>query len=155
MDHAPTHAHHDPERSDYPAPYRGHAHFWERALSRRQLVRGALGGGALTAGGLLLPAASGALAAAPPTVDPRPIAPATLIGGEPFRVRAPQFGNEVSTITDFNGLVAAADITGTGTATDTRTRKTTPLLFDADMRVMQGTYIGLDGNPHKGTFGFI
>ncbi|HET7034242.1 MAG TPA: hypothetical protein VFI42_01025 [Thermomicrobiaceae bacterium] len=154
MDHAPTHAHHDPERSDDPAPYRGHAHFWERALSRRQLVRGALGGTTLAASGLLLPGAAAA-APIPPTADPRPIAPATMIGGEAFRVRAPQFGSEVSTITDFNGMVAAAEMQGTGTATDTRTFKSSPVIFDADMRVMQGTYIGLDGNPHVGAFGFV
>jgi hypothetical protein len=29
------------------------------------------------------------------------------------------------------------------------------LLFDTDMRFMQGTYVGLDGAVHHATFGFV
>ena len=29
------------------------------------------------------------------------------------------------------------------------------LYFDADMRFMQGTYVGVDGKTHQNTFGFI
>lgn len=29
------------------------------------------------------------------------------------------------------------------------------LLFDVDNRFMKGVYIGVDGNKHTGTFGFI
>lgn len=134
----------------------GHAHFWERALSRRRFVRDALGGTALAASGsLLLPAAAGAHAPVPPTAEPRPIPGGLEIAGQTFHVQFPYFGQEVSTITDFDGLVAAAEMQGSGTATNTATGETSRLIFDADMRVMQGNYIGLDGNPHTGTFGFI
>jgi hypothetical protein len=45
--------------------------------------------------------------------------------------------------------------TGTGTGTNTDTGTTTSLLFDVDMRFMQGVYIGLDGEKHNSTFDLI
>src|SRR2546427_682499 len=48
----------------------GHAHFWERVLSRRQLVGSGMAAGAVLGAGLLAPK----LALAKGTADPRPIA---------------------------------------------------------------------------------
>jgi hypothetical protein len=94
--------------------------------------------------------------------DPRPIPGGTdlfhLLGlppGPTFHFYFPAFRQEVSTITDFNGFVAAAEIQGTGTATDTSSHTTTTLTYDADMRFMDGVYVGVDGHTYKGTFGFI
>ena len=61
---------------------------------------------------------------------------------------------EPATITNFHGLVGAAVVDGTGTwkvdgaATET-------LLFDTDMRFMQGAFRGTDGRTHEGTLGFV
>jgi hypothetical protein len=106
-----------------------------------------------------------ARAADPPSAQPRPIpggigvVPGTPVG---YHVSGPGYSTtnsaalaENSTITDFNGVVGATDVQGTGTATDTRTGQTYPMAFDADMRFMQGRYIGFDGKVHHGTFGFI
>jgi len=153
-----------------PPGYTGHAHFWERALSRRQFVRVAAGTTAATLGaGLWTPA----LAAASPgedddehghqgTAPPKPIPGGTdllaLIGQPPgplYHFFFPAFGQEVSTVDSLKGFVAAAEIQGTGTAIDTKTGAKTPLTFDADMRFMDGVYVGRDGHTHRGTFGFI
>lgn len=123
-------------------PYVGHAHFWERALSRREAIRAAAGGTAVVLGsGLLAPGLAEAKEA---SVAPKPI-PETLFPGAPFHVLPPS-SEEPSTITDFNGFVGATDIQGTGTG---------GLLFDVDMRFMQGKYVGVDGKLHHGTFGFV
>lgn len=125
----------------------GHAHFWERALSRRSLLGaiGVAGVGAATSG-LWLPAL--AEAGGPGAGTPRPI-PGTL-DGTPFHVNLPGPGAEPSTITDFNGFSAIADIVGTGVGTGG-----TGLTFDADMRFMSGVFQGTDGRIHRGTFGFV
>jgi hypothetical protein len=143
--------------------YAGHAHFWKRALSRRQFLTTAAAGtlGLALGSGLRLPD----LALADddqPGVAPKPI-PGGLTGEqfgipgntELFHVFPPAPGFEVSTITDFNGFVAAAEIRGRGTATDRKTGGIHRRFFDADMRFMQGGYIGVDGRHHQGTFGFI
>ena len=62
---------------------------------------------------------------------------------------------ENSTIFDFDGAIGAAIVDGTGTATNTKTGVTQSLNFDTDMRFMQGVYIGLDGEKHRGTFSLI
>jgi hypothetical protein len=133
-----------PSNPDPPGarPYVGHTHFWERAISRRQAIQTAAAGAGLVLGsGLLLPAlieAKGAF------VAPRPI-PETIFPGAPFHIMFPNT-EEPSAIYDFNGFVGATEIQGTGTG---------GLLFDADMRFMQGTYIGVDGKAHHDTFGFV
>jgi len=67
----------------------------------------------------------------------------------------PPFGNEPNTITDFNGQVAVANIDGIGTALDTTTGATSTLLYDVDVRIMQGVYRGVDGDLHTGTFALL
>src|SRR5262249_12785005 len=80
-----------------------------------------------------------------PSVAPLPI-PGGLPGflpGEPFEHiylpgpadAPPPFGNEPSTITDFNGFIGVAHFEGTGTDGDGNT-----LLVDIDLRFMQGVY---------------
>jgi len=64
-------------------------------------------------------------------------------------VKLPGAGAEPSTITDFNGFVAIADIEGSGTGSGSG------LTFAADMRFMTGTFQGTDNRIHRGTFGFI
>jgi hypothetical protein len=86
---------------------------------------------------------------------PRPIPGGIDVGGKTFHVFTPASGVEPSTITDFDGVVGIANIGGTGTGTDTATGKTTSLVFDADMRFMKGTFVALDGDEHRGTFGFV
>jgi hypothetical protein len=125
----------------------GHAHFWERALSRRQIIKTAAGGTAAALGsGLWLPGL--AQAAGSTSTDPKPI-PETLFPGAPFHVLSPG-SEEPATIYDFNGFVGATEIQGAGTGTGTDR-----LLFDVDMRFMQGVYVGMDGRVHQGTFGFV
>jgi hypothetical protein len=58
---------------------------------------------------------------------------------------------EPSAITDFHGAVGAAVVDGTGTWKVGGTAPET-LLFDTDMRFMQGVFLGTDGRSHKGTF---
>ncbi len=67
----------------------------------------------------------------------------------------PPFGNEPSSITNFNGFIGVANVQGTGIATDTTTGATSTLLFDVDLRFMQGVYQGVDGSLHSGTFAFV
>ena len=123
----------------------GHSHFWHRAaLSRRRFIgsTAALAGAALGAG-LVSPVA--ALADASTTASPKPIPP--HLG--PFAIWLPGPKNEPSTITDFNGVVGVVDITGKGTGSDGGDH------FAADVRFMDGVFVGDDGAIHQGTFGFV
>ena len=125
----------------------GHAHFWERALTRRSLLgaMGVAGIGAATSA-LWLPGVVQADAPGPGT--PLPIT--GTLDGTPFHIFLPGAGAEPATITDFNGFVAIADIVGTGVGTGGSN-----LTFDADMRFMTGIFRGTDGRVHRGTFGFV
>lgn len=136
----------------------GHRHFWERALSRRQFIGTAAGASAaVLSSGLWLPTVAQAAGEHVATVAPRPIpggiqplGPGTPI----FHVFLPGEGHEPITITDFHGSIGLADITGAGTG-KLSGDKTMRLTFDTDVRFMQGTYIGVDGARHRGTFAFI
>jgi hypothetical protein len=138
------------------AQHRGHAHFWQRALSRRQFLGGAAGTAAVIAGsGLLNP--EWVLSQDQP-VRPRPITHGTQFGGPGtpfFSVQFPGMGAENSSITDFKGMIGAADVQGMGTGTHLDTGKKTRYLFDTDMRFMKGTFVGTDGHVHQGTFGLV
>jgi hypothetical protein len=87
--------------------------------------------------------------------DPIPIPGGIVVGGQLFHVFLLGEGNEPSTITDFQGFVGVADVQGTGTANYIGTGRQETLNFDTDVRFMQGTYIGMDGNQYSDTFGFI
>jgi hypothetical protein len=136
----------------------GHAHFWERALSRRQMIAGTLGAaGAVAAAGLLKPVR--AFAGTNP--DPRPIPGGIIVAGQGWHVSGPapmppaDTGPvvEMSTIYDFDGTIAAFTVQGTGTGRQGGVAL--PLAFDTDMRFMRGRYRGMDGRMYRGTFGFI
>lgn len=131
-------------------PYRGHKHFWQRALSRRNFLSTAAGvaGASLVFGQR---PSSGA--------EPRPI-PGGIQpfgpGTEVFHVFIIGSGVEPSTITDFVGFVGATEIQGPWTVSGpSAPTPTPPATYDADMRFMIGEYIGADGRHHQGTFGFI
>jgi hypothetical protein len=98
-----------------------------------------------------------------PSVGPLPISGSFLPSPNPFggpdaHVRLPgpadstdaTTGGEPSTITDFNGFFGVAHVQGTGTDGHGHT-----LLYDADVRFMQGVYQGVDGHLHQGTFAFM
>jgi hypothetical protein len=118
-------------------------------MCRRRFLHTAAGTLGALGAGLLWPSA--VLAAGR---DPKPIPGgfANPTGGPfvhhyfPGPADAPPInGNEPSHITDFDGLIGVAHVQGTGTGTNTDTGDTFPLLFDADVRFMQGTYQSVDG----------
>jgi hypothetical protein len=142
----------------------GHDHFWGRALSRRELVGRAAGlAGVAASSAFGLPAV--ARAAAPGQGTPRPIPGGTTIDGLGlFHFYFPTSSNPVgstdtiesgrgdpSTITDFNGFLGVGEFTG-GTGKD-QSGKT--LYWAADLRFMDGEYIGLDGRQRQGAFAFV
>jgi hypothetical protein len=102
--------------------------------------------------GLLGPAS----ALARPNADPRPIPGGFDENFNPvpsdafFHVLPPAIGFDMSSITDFNGVVGGSEIRGTAHGSDDSTYG-----FDTDMRFMRGVYVGLDNRIHHGTFGFI
>ncbi len=110
----------------------------------------ALGGMA----GLGLLDASSVFASA--TAAPRPIPGGLSLengfvpSGADFHFLPPGIGFEMSTITDFSGVVGGSETRGTATGSDGTTYS-----FDCDMRFMEGLYVGLDGRRHYGSFGFI
>ena len=122
-------------------------------ISRTELVRrGALAAGSVAAFGLV---------AAGPALGDRPSEPLPIPGGfdenfnpvpkDPFiHVLPPAIGFEMATITDFRGVLAAAEIQGTAHGSDGSS-----YTFDADMRLMQGLYVGKDGRLRQGSFGFV
>ena len=119
-------------------------------MTRRQFARAATGtavlGGALGSG-LLRPALAGIRWEFAPVPIPA--------GGGPFHVFPPGLNGvpidaEPATITNFNGFVGVAHVEGTGTDGHGN-----PLLWDEDLRFMQGVYQGVDGRQHQGTFAFL
>lgn len=95
---------------------------------------------------------------------PRPISGGLdLGGGNVIHVYLPEPGLEPSTIGDFRGFVGVSHARGEGIVTrgggggglSTPTATGDRLVYDADMRFMQGRYIGEDGQEHDGTFAFV
>jgi hypothetical protein len=65
-------------------------------------------------------------------------------------------GTEPSTISNFKGSVGITFVSGTVTRTNVKTGAQQSLPFtDTDMRFMTGTFKGVDGQQHPGTFAFI
>jgi hypothetical protein len=63
---------------------------------------------------------------------------------------------EPSTITDFNGFIGVAFISGEVTQTNTATGEVRTLPFlESDMRFMKGTFRGTDGGFHRRAFALI
>jgi len=91
------------------------------------------------------------------TSAPRPIPGGFLVpsfaltpSNPDVHVLPPAIGFEMSTITDFNGTVAATEIQGAASGSDG-----SKWHFDVDMRFMDGEYVGEDDEHHHGTFGFV
>ena len=128
-------------------------------LSRRAFTRTAAGTAAIGAtlgSGLLRPA----LAAPKGAFAPVPIPGGSPVLGGSYHVFGPAafdpIDAEPSTITNFNGFVGLAYISGTVTQTDTKTGQKTRYPFvDSDMRFMQGDFRGTDGRIHQATFALI
>jgi len=121
-------------------------------MSRGQFVRVTVAG---LAGTELLRASPGF--SLPSTAPPKPIPGGFRLSdfspvpsGADIHVLPPAVGFEMSTITDFNGAIGAAEIQGTATGSDGSS-----FTFDTDMRFMDGEYVGEDGRHHHGTFGFV
>jgi hypothetical protein len=115
-------------------------------LSRRRFLRAAGGTIGALAAGSLWPTVAQAAGRSP---KPMPGGFANPVGGPFIHLNPPGpadgKGLDPATITDFDGFVGNARIQGTGTGTNTDTGDTFPLLFDADMRFMQGLYQSVDG----------
>jgi hypothetical protein len=145
-------------------PY-GHTHFWDRALSRRQVLGRTAGLAGVAALGTTLGLPAAATAAAPGGGEPRPIPGGTQIGGLGFfHFFFPTANNPVgatdtiesgrgdpSLITDFNGFIGVGEWAG-GTGKD---QNDTPLFWAADLRFMDGEFVGLDGRNRQGAFAFV
>jgi hypothetical protein len=96
----------------------------------------------------------GAFAVPKSNPAPKPTANVMSLNGLDFHVTFFAPGVDPSSIGDFNGFVGVAQVQGTGTGTNPD-GSTETLLFDTDMRFMQGVYIGQDERVHNGTFAFI
>jgi hypothetical protein len=136
-----------------PLELSGRSSSFERPMSRRQALRtGAVAVGAVA--GLSLADAVPALASR--GSQPRPIPGGfdqnfNLVPKDPFiHVLPPAYGLEMSTITDFHGVVVAGEVQGVAHGSNGAVRS-----FDCDMRFMRGRYVSLDGRHRDGLFGFI
>jgi hypothetical protein len=139
----------------------GHARVWHHAMSRRQFIRTAAGVGAVATAlgaGVWRPGQAKAHQAH----EPVPIPGGTPVFGGEFHVFGPGFPGfdppdaEPSTITDFNGFLGLAYISGEVTRTNTVTGEVHTLPFvNNDMRFMKGNFRGTDGRMHHGAFAFI
>jgi hypothetical protein len=129
------------------------AHYARHRLSRRAFIGGAAAATGVTVGsGLLWPAIGSA--AAHRNRAPKPTTAKLKVNGKTFHVSSFGPGMDPSSITDFKGFVGVADVRGKGVAKNPD-GSTETLLFDTDMRFMQGVYVAQDGATYRGTFGFV
>lgn len=118
-----------------------------------------------TAGSALLGALGGELWRPTLVAAGASFAPVPIPGGSPalggsYHVFGPAAFDPVDaepiTITNLNGFVGLAYISGMVTQTNTKTGEMTRLPFvDSDMRFMQGDVRGTDGRVHQGAFAFV
>jgi hypothetical protein len=125
------------------------------ALSRRKLGLGAIG--------------TTLIASAPATADERRVrarplqwsfAPVPIPTASPYHVSGPNAANpnaEPSVITNFNGQIGFATLSGMVTRTNIKTgeQQTLPFTKNTNLRFMTGTFVGTDGQSHAGTFALI
>jgi hypothetical protein len=102
--------------------------------------RGRFAAAALSLAAVAFPGRPAGAQAAPGPPIPKPVL---------FPESWPGVGHYACMVDNFNGIVAVARIGGTGTDNNGNT-----LTYDADIRVMQGVYVGSDGFEHRGTFVF-
>jgi hypothetical protein len=141
----------------------GHAHFWDRALSRRAFLTRAAGvAGAAVAAPFAYP---GVAFGANTGGAPNPIPGGTQVDGLGFfHFFFPTTTNPVgatdviangrgdpSTITDFNGFIGVGEWGG-GTGKD---GAGTTLYWAADLRFMDGEYVDVNGRHGQGAFAFV
>jgi len=125
----------------------------QATLSRGQFLKGS----AAALGGLAAFGAGGdRVFAAKPLADPKPIPGGfdsnfVPVPANPLvHVLPPSLGFEMSTISDFQGIVGGAEIQGTAHGSDGSTYS-----FDTDMRFMHGRFIAADGRLREAAFVFI
>jgi len=140
----------------------GHAPFWQQTMSRRAFARTAAGtavAGATLGSGLWKSEAKPAPGSGEPVPIPGGIQP--VPGGPIFHVFPPASMGapadlEPISITDFNGFVGLAYISGMVTETNTKSGAIRRFPFiDADMRFMQGVFRDKDGRVQQGAFAFV
>jgi|SRR5262245_23245799 len=141
-------------RHDHGHP--GHANFWQRAMSRRQFTRTAASAAAF---GAALGSGLG-LVSARQSHEPKPIPGGTPLLGGGFHVFGPGLIDpadaEPSSITDFNGFIGLAFISGMVTRTNRKTNEVRTLPFvNSDMRFMKGVFKDADGRTRHGAFAFV
>jgi hypothetical protein len=143
----------------------------EKWLTRRNLIRGAAGTAA--GAGLLLGAGLRSSALADDEDEgkhnrckapARPIPHISTPPGAHFYfpgpvdaspTTSPDTGHDPSIITDFSGVIGQADLILSGTGTDLNTGASAKYDFHTDMRFMDGVFVGLDNERHRGSIGFI
>jgi len=143
----------------------------QKSVSRRNLIRGAAG----TAAGAGLLLGSGLRLSALADDDdeenrkkckavPRPIPHISTPPGAHFffpgpvdanPATSPNTGHDPSIITDFSGVIANADLVFSGMGTNLNTGASAKYDFHADMRLMDGIFVGLDSERHRASIGFI
>ncbi|MGH9243686.1 MAG: hypothetical protein ACRD29_05085 [Acidimicrobiales bacterium] len=144
-------------------PPGGHSHFWERALGRRWVLKGA--GAAAVVVGVDAIGVGRAVGAPPGSGLPTPIPNGLEIAGTLIHVYLPgpadnpdpsleSPGGEPSTIFHFNGAVGVGVVRGTGTSTNPD-GTTEDQFYEVDQRFMRGVYQDRDGRVHNATFGFV
>ncbi len=147
----------------------------QKSLSRRNLIRGAAGtaagAGFLLSSGLRFPARADdddegkhnkckALARPIPHITMpqgfHSFFPGPPDGSAPMTFpHFPNAGFDPSTITDFKGVIANADLNLAGTGTDLNTGDNTPYTFHTDWRFFKGAFVAVDGIQREGTLTFI
>ena len=127
-------------------------------ISRRQFTRNAAATAVIgaTPGSLWKPG----LAEAKTSFAPVPIPGGTPVLGGSYHLFGPAaidpIDAEPSTITNLNGFVGLAYISGMVTQTNVQTGEQLRFPFvDSDMRFMKGEFRGTDGRMHHGAFAFI
>jgi len=151
----------------------GHTHGWERGFSRRGFIHTAAGATALAFGsGLSRTALAHDDDKDEPLPAPKPIPGVTDLSGLglvppydfihifspgpvgivlPFtQVPLEGLNVEPSTITDFRGTTAAAYHIGEARGSDGHTYN-----LETDIRVMEGTYVAVDGTTRHGSFALL
>jgi hypothetical protein len=123
-------------------------------IARRRFLQGAVGAAGAIAGAQLLgPTLAWAGTGSP---QPRPVPGSLDVPGlGHFHINLPGPDNDISSITDFDGVAAVADVLGTGHGTDDPADPNGTLVFEADVRFMQGSFVARDGELHQGAFGFV
>jgi hypothetical protein len=135
-------------------------------ITRRQLACTAAGTAAL-GGALGLGLFKSGLAKEASSTPIPSFAPVPIPGGSPalngfYHVFGPAsplgdpIDAEPSSITNLNGFVGLATISGMVTRTNIKTGEKLRLPFlNSDMRFMKGDFRGTDGSIHKATFAFV